>query len=116
MHDTAATVRSAERRVEDARRDFLSQVNAIEMRAHQLATSPLVVGGVIAVTAATAYFVLAHRGKPQPPIPTPRSGSRLLTLLKAAQMFMALSGAVAGYKAVSRDAGACHARTCKNPP
>lgn len=111
MNDAVAAVQSAERRVEDARQDFLTEVDALETRARRLVTSPLVVGGVIA---ATAYLVLARRGKPQPRTTTSRPDNRLLTFLKAGQILVALSGAVASYRAVSTDARARHARTGNN--
>lgn len=114
MNDAVAAVQSAERRVEDARQDFLTEVDALETRARRLVTSPLVVGGVIAATAATAYLVLARRGKPQPRATTSRPDNRLLTFLKAGQILVALSGAVASYRAVSTDARARHARTGNN--
>jgi hypothetical protein len=99
MNDASTAVQSAEQRVVRGRANFLAQVDLLETRARRLTTSPLIIGGVIAVTAVTASLILTRRGKPRPPALPPRSGNRLLTLLKAAQVSMALSAAVAGFNA-----------------
>jgi YihY family inner membrane protein len=98
MNDTPTALQSAEQRVADKRAVLLLRLDALEAKARRVATSPRVIGGVIAATAAaaaTAYLLLAHRSKPRPPAPRPRSGNRVLTVLKAAQVLIALSGTVA---------------------
>jgi len=96
MNDTSTSLQLAEQRVARDLANILSQMDMLETRARRLATSPLIIGGVIAATAVTVSLILTHHGKPQPPA---RSGNRLLTLLKAAQVLMALTATVAGFNA-----------------
>ena len=84
MNDASTALQSAERRVANDRAAILSRLDSLKTRARRRATSPLMIGGVVAATGATAYLILAHRGRPRPPATRPRSGSWLLTALSGA--------------------------------